>query len=414
MISEEESKVLELASMAGHILLENGAEISRVEETMERIASRFGVEKENFFVISNGIFTTAKSYANVEFIPINGGRLEKVVAINQLSRDIEAGKVNLEEAFLELEHINKMPPKPLPELTIASALGSGGFCAIFGGSIMDCSVSLFAGMATYLFLILVCLPHISKSLSNICSGALGTILCILASKLGMGDNLGNMIIGTIIPLIPGVAFTNGLRDIANEDYLAGITRLMDAVMVFLSIAIGVCLSFITEAKLTGEMIFLDGTTINSFTANFAFQLLSAFVGTASFAVLFGVPRKHYAATGLVGMLGWAAFLLTVRQMPLGIVGGTLMASTLVAFLSRAFAIKKKAPSTVFLICGIFPLIPGAGVFWSTYFAVSSQLRNALGYGFKAVTVTIAIVLGIIIATNIIRNKPFKKKQENNK
>ena len=81
------TEVLEVASKAGHILLENGAEISRVEDIMSRIASHFGVDSGNFFVLSNGIFTTghankvsksggqASTYANVEFIPIRGIQL---------------------------------------------------------------------------------------------------------------------------------------------------------------------------------------------------------------------------------------------------------------------------------------------------------------------------------------------------
>ena len=105
------SEVLEVASIAGHILLENGAEISRVEDIMARISTYFGVDKGNFFVLSNGIFTTgsnggkvekaggqASTYANVEFIPIRPIQLQKVVEVNQLSYDISAGKCSLEEA----------------------------------------------------------------------------------------------------------------------------------------------------------------------------------------------------------------------------------------------------------------------------------------------------------------------------
>ena len=91
------SEVLEVASIAGHILLENGAEISRVEDIMARISTYFGVDKGNFFVLSNGILTTgsagkvekaggqASTYSNVEFIPIRPIQLSKVVEVNQLS-----------------------------------------------------------------------------------------------------------------------------------------------------------------------------------------------------------------------------------------------------------------------------------------------------------------------------------------
>ena len=402
MTTERSNEILAFAAEAGHMLLENGAEISRVEETMKIIASSYGVDKEHFFVLSNGIFTTGSSYANVDFIPIKGARLDKVVDVNQLSREISAGKYTLEEARQRLDEIRNKPAKPKWEQFLGAALGSGAFCAIFGGSLADCAAALVAGTAVYLFLLLVSIPNMSKALGNICSGALGTLLCILFHKWGFGVNLGNMIIGTLIPLIPGVAFTNGLRDIANEDYLAGITRLLDAVLVFLSIAIGVCVTFLIHSYIAGSMIQLSGTLTDPLTAHLPFQMAAALIGTASFAVLFGVPREYYLPSGIVGMLGWLAYLLVVRYTPLSVVGGTLIASTIVAFLSRFFAVRLKCPGTVFLICGDFPLIPGAGVFWSSYYVVSERMADSLNAGFTAVKVTIAIVLGIIIAANVLR------------
>ena len=115
-----EEKVLETASLAGHILLENGAEIARVEETMERIARHYGVESQNFFVLSNGIFTTGQTgYAKVEFIPFKGAQLERVAAVNQISRDIEAGRYTVEQARERLLEIRASRPKPAWEQILA-------------------------------------------------------------------------------------------------------------------------------------------------------------------------------------------------------------------------------------------------------------------------------------------------------
>ena len=180
--------------------------------------------------------------------------------------------------------------------------------------------------------------------------------------------------------------------------------MLDALLVFLSIAIGVCVTFLIHSYIAGGMIQLNGTLTDPVTALFPIQLAAAFLGTAAFSVLFGVPRKYYVPAGIVGMVGWAAYLLVVRFTPLSLVGGTLVASTIVAFLSRFFAVKLKCPGTVFLICGEFPLIPGAGVFWSSYYVVSNHLGDCLTAGLTAVKVTIAIVLGIIIAANVLHWK----------
>ena len=65
------------------------------------------------------------------------------------------------------------------------------------------------------------------------------MVSIICYKAGFGHSLSHMIIGSIIPLVPGLNFTNGIRDIADGDYISGSVRLLDAILVFLSIAIGV-------------------------------------------------------------------------------------------------------------------------------------------------------------------------------
>lgn len=401
--------VLKFASDAGRVLLENGAEISRVEETMERIADNYGESGERFFVLSNGIFTTGKSYANAEFIPMKGARLEKVVEVNQLSREIAAHKIPLSQAVEMLERIKNLPSKPVWEQFLGAGLGCAGFCIIFGGSLLDCMASLCSALILYLFVLKVSTPYLSKTLGNICGGFIGTILCILFNLMVPQTNLGNMVVGTLILLIPGVPFTNGLRDVANEDYLAGITRLADALMMFLCIAIGVCFAFLVHSWTAGGVIQLKGTVTDAVTAAIPIQFIAALVGTSFFAVLFGVPRKYYFAAGIVGVLGWMVYILMSRYTPMGDFGSTFLAATMVAFLSRYTAIKLKCPSTVFLICGIFPLIPGAGVFWSAYYIASTQLESAIMMGLSSVKLTLAIVLGIIVAANVFHSSNWKSK-----
>lgn len=238
-------RVLNVAILAGHILLENGAEIYRVEDTMKRIALHFDADNEEFFVLSNGIFITGwsedakRNYARVKHIPVKGARLAKVVAVNQLSREIDSGLLTLEQAEARLKEIQDMPEKPYFTQVLASGLGSGCFCYLFGGSLYDCIPAAIAGMILYVFVLLLSRPHLAKIIGNICGGALATLVCVLCCRLGLGSSLNHMVIGAVIPLIPGVSFINGIRDLADEDYLSGAVRLLDAILVFLCIAIGV-------------------------------------------------------------------------------------------------------------------------------------------------------------------------------
>lgn len=241
---EEEKEALEVALQAGHILLENGAEIFRVEETIDRISKQYGAREASAFVLSNGIFLTGSDrenrvYAKVRHIPVQGTHLNRVIAVNRLSREIEAGKFTIEEAREQLGKIQEMPEKSRRMQVLASGMGSGAFCFLFGGSLVDAGLAFLTGCILYLYILFVSGPHFSKIISNISGGALVTMMCILFYTAVPGSHLNFMIIGAIMPLIPGVAFTNGIRDIADGDYISGSVRLLDAILGFLCIATGV-------------------------------------------------------------------------------------------------------------------------------------------------------------------------------
>ncbi len=378
------SEVLEVASIAGHILLENGAEISRVEDIMARISTYFGVDRGNFFVLSNGIFTTgsagkvekaggqASTYANVEFIPIRPIQLQKVVQVNQLSYDISAGKCTLEEARARLEKIRSTQAKPMWEQTLGSAFGAAGFCAVFGGGWLDCGAAFVVGLLLNVFIFLVSGRYMSRIVGGICNALIATLLCVGCYRIGFGNSLANIIIGAIMPLIPGVPFVNGVRDLANADYLAGLTRLTDALLGFFCIAIGVSVGLILDGAVAGGLIQLNGVWANPETAR----------------------------SGIVGALGWLLYLILFRKAGMSAAMATLVSTVFIGILSRVFAVIEKCPAAVFLLCGIFPLVPGAGVFWCTYYLISSQLEQSSAAGFLAGKVAIAIVLGIILAMEL--------------
>ena len=408
----ELSEVLEVASEAGHILLENGAEISRVEDIMSRIANHFGGDSGNFFVLSNGIFTTgnsekvskaggqASTYANVEFIPIRGVQLSKVRAVNQLSYDIVGGRCTLEEARERLRSIRAIPPKPVWEQTLATGLGAGGFCAVFGGGYLDCAAALVVGLILGAWMLLVSGRYLSKIVGGISNALIANLLCIILWRIGFAESLSNVIIAAMMPLVPGVPFVNGVRDLANSDYLAGLTRLTDAMLGFFCIAMGVTASFLLDGAVFGGIISLQGVGVNPETEPYLLQALAAFVGTVAFACLYGVDRIQYVSMGIIGALGWMAYLLLARQAGASAPVAALFAAMLVCLMARVVAVPARCPAQLFLICGLFTLVPGAGIFWSTYHLTAGDIDMARSFGFTAVKVAVAIVLGIVFAMEL--------------
>ena len=409
MGKQSDEEVLDLALMAGHILLENGAEIYRVEETIDRICGYYGVNSENAFVLSNGIFLTAGSaresfFAKVQHIPVSGTHLNKVAAVNQLSREIVEGRHTIQEAYRILEEIRTMPGKKRWMQTLASGVGSAAFCIFFGGTFGDSLAAFTAGICLYLYVLWLSTPHLSKIVGNIGGGALVTVVCCLLYLMGVGENLNFMMIGTIMPLVPGVAFTNSIRDVADGDYISGSVRMLDALLVFFCIAIGVGIGFslISLVPGSGTLQEMGQLAENSGSGpmggmeifgQLAKEILSAVIGTVSFSVLFGVPREYYPYCGFIGGAGWLVYCLAELFLPGS--GPCFAATAVVILLSRTAAVMKRCPVTIFLIAGIFPLVPGAGVYWTVYHIVMEELFLAVSTGYSAMKEAIAIVMGIV-------------------
>ena len=242
----EMHRVLELALEAGRILLGNGAEIFRVEETIWHICNHFHIEQVDAFVLSNGIFLTAyqkgkESFARVKHVPLLGTHLGIVTEVNNLSREISAGKVGIDEAFARLREIEKMPPKKSVEMVLAAGIGSGAFCYLIQPNVAASCIAFVIGCMLYVFVLFGQKHKMSKIIINIIGGGMITVLALIATKLHLPFEVGldEIIIGSILPLIPGVGFVNAIRDIADSDFISGIVRLLDALLVFVYIAIGV-------------------------------------------------------------------------------------------------------------------------------------------------------------------------------
>lgn len=242
----EMHRVLELALEAGRVLLSNGAEIFRVEETIEHICKRFKIDEMDAFVMSNGIFLTAHEkgreiFAKVKHVPLAGTNLEIVTEVNNLSREISAGNVSVDEAFARLREIEQLPPKTNIELELGAGIGSGVFCYLMGGNIYESLFTVLIGFLLYVIILFAARRQVSKIIINLVGGAFITVMALVVSNIPFSFEvtLDKMIIGCILPMIPGVAFVNAIRDIADSDFISGLVKLLDALLVFVYIAIGV-------------------------------------------------------------------------------------------------------------------------------------------------------------------------------
>ena len=128
--------------------------------------------------------------------------------------------------------------------------------------------------------------------------------------------------------------------------------------------------------------------------------LCAFVGTIAFSHLFNVPKKHYFLCGLVGAVGYLCYYLL--DMRVSVAFSTFIATLVVVLFSRILTVIRRCPITIFLISGIFPLVPGASVYNTAYYFVMNNIEEALVWGINSLKIAFSIVLGIVFIVSIPR------------
>lgn len=237
--SEQRRRIMDFIMAAGETLLKNGAEVFRVEQTMQIMARSFHLREFNVYVLTNGIFASAGTaeISEVRNVPDRTVHLGRVAGVNELSRRIAAGQLTLDEAEAALAEVQRLPFPQGRVHALASAVGAFGFAMMFGGTVRSAVVAALAGFVTGIYLFVCQRYRVPMLFQKMTGAALITVVCIAGCGL-TGGSVNHAVIGALMLLTPGVAFTMGIRDFVHGDYLSGTIRMIDALLVAGGIACG--------------------------------------------------------------------------------------------------------------------------------------------------------------------------------
>lgn len=242
-------EVLDIALRAGEILLCNGAETYRVEESITKICNAYGYSCETI-VLPTGIFITVyspeyESETSVRRIKVRTLDLTKIDRVNSFSRKMAYNPVSYEEAKKELENIKAIKYYPVPVQLISSMAVSFAYALLFGGNIADGGISLVIGALLYLLNLFMVKSGYFPFLIYFVIGFSGGLSGMIAEFLISSGNAYIIIISSIIMFLPGVAMTNGIRDLLSTDTISGLTRLGEAFLTVLALVMGVWLAILS-------------------------------------------------------------------------------------------------------------------------------------------------------------------------
>ena len=245
MVNVFQKKVLLLAVYAGEIMMKNGAEIYRVEDTITRICKACGISDIEVFATPTGIFVSLDkggeeddTQTYIKRIRGSDTDLNKISLINHFSREFTTTDLSVEEGMKILKDIDNQEPYPLPVRVLGASMISSFFCLIFGGSPVDFCVALLAGSICYLLSTLLKRYDINFFIRGFCCCAAAAFIAMTAATSIPMTSYEPIIIGSIMIFVPGVAITNSIRDFLSGDMLSGVARMTEALLTAVSLAAG--------------------------------------------------------------------------------------------------------------------------------------------------------------------------------
>ncbi|CAM3931501.1 threonine/serine exporter family protein [Cohnella lubricantis] len=248
----EPGQITKVCMLAGKIMLENGAETYRVEDTMIRIAAAFGVSRAQSSVTPTSIMFTLESLdepAHLMRISERSTDLRKVTIANDISRRISRGELSAEAAYERLRKVDASSAGyPSWLRLLVAAVASGCFLIMFQGSWVDFVPAMAAGGAGYLATILIPRYVPIKLFTEFTASIMVGLLSWLMVHTGVGRDLDKLIIGSLMPLVPGLLITNAVRDLMAGHLVSGLSKGAEAFLTAFAIGAGIAivLSFGTE------------------------------------------------------------------------------------------------------------------------------------------------------------------------
>lgn len=235
---------LDAVCLASQTILESGGETYRAEETVERMCRGLQMPQVDVLALPTGLMLTLttedeNTYTRIVRVHDRSTNLERIDQCNTISRQVAAGSMTAEEALRQLKAI-RQPQKERRLLLIgASALSAASFTVMLGGAWQDFCVSFFCGALVQLVLPPLSKMRVPTLLSSMIAGALTTLMALVGALALADVNVEPVIAGAIMPLLPGLATTNAMRDTMRGDLVSGGARIIEAFLGVIMLAAGI-------------------------------------------------------------------------------------------------------------------------------------------------------------------------------
>lgn len=393
--------LMKLASELGTRLAVAGAETYRVEESIVRVLAAYGLDSR-VYSVPGSLFITIMVPGQLPITQLCrmkniGTDLDAVEKYNSLSRAICEKKPDPKVALRWLEETEKAKRVyPFPKVLFGHVLVAGGLCVFYGGAIPDVICAALCGLFLGLFGRFLGKFNSNAFFQHIASGFAMALLAYILADAGMARNIDTSVIGTLMLLVPGLLFTNALRDIIFGDINSGVNRIVTAILIAAAVALGTAAAWNTAQYLWG---------IPAAPAPLTPPPLVTCLGTSvaciGFLYVWNIHGSGKWICPVGGFLTWAVFCLA-REIGFGYAMCCLFGTLFAAAYAEIMARIRKYPAISYLVIGLISLIPGSNIYYTAQQAIQGNMDGFIQEGTLLVVTAGVMAVGIILVSSAAR------------
>lgn len=393
--------LLDMAIEVGYQLAMCGAETYRIEESVNRIMAAYGIKAETF-AIPNCLHVSIQNddgtaVTRMRRIGYHGSDLDSVEKFSNLSRKICSERPDPNVAIDWLKEVkNSRRHYGILMYLVGNFLGACGFASLFGATLLDCVFSGLCGIIVGLVCRFMDNEKTNQFFRILIASFVMALCAYICSHTGILTNTDAVIIGALMVLVPGLLFTNAMRDIIYGDTNSGINRIVQVILIAMSIAVGTA-----AAWHTSSLLGISPMISNHVSHNLFIEVIGCFIGCSGFYILFNIHGWGGMLCSFGGVVCWLFYRVSVI---LGI--DNIIAYFIAAFAASLYsewmARLRKYPAISYLVISIFPIIPGAGVYYAMTYALDGNNAAFAAKGMETAATAGVMAAGILIASSIVR------------
>ncbi|MCY0898725.1 MAG: threonine/serine exporter family protein [Firmicutes bacterium] len=245
-------RVLRVIADAGSALLASGAEVARVEDTMQRLAQAYGVQAVEVVVLPTALFVNAPEGTVMRRIQRRSVNLAVVAAINQLSRDVSASPLPLPDVEARLDAARRTHRYRPGTDGLFAALAAAALSQLFGAPWLDAIPAAVAGGLTAWVRQQLKVTGLANSVSDMIAAMVAVLPALVVAMVGKAG-AGTVLVSGIMVLTPGLLITTAVRDGIQGDLLSSAARMLEALISAGAIAAGASLPLYLYLALGGHL-----------------------------------------------------------------------------------------------------------------------------------------------------------------